>query len=206
MTSALILAAEENSNPLIPALGEVVIGTIAFAVLCFVLMKYAFPRAEALYAERRDKIEGGLERAEKTQAQAKATLEQYRAQLAEARSEANAIRERAHEDARRIREEMRREAEAEREERLARFEEQLRAERAQAAGSLRREVGGIAMQLSERIVGHDLERSETQRQLVDDFIAGLEAPQAQGQAQGQAASNGDAVGAVGAVGATRAGS
>ncbi len=204
MTSALILAADENSNPLIPALGEVVIGTIAFAVLCFVLMKYAFPRAEALYAERRDKIEGGLERAEKTQAQAKAMLEQYRAQLAEARSEANLIREQAHEDGRRIREEMRRQAETEREERLARFEEQLRAERAQAVGSLRREVGGIAMQLSERIVGHDLERSETQRQLVDDFIAGLEAPQAQGQAQGQqAASNGDAVGAVGA---TRAGS
>ncbi len=176
MTSALILAADENSNPLIPALGEVIIGTIAFAVLCFVLMKFAFPRAEALYAERRDKIEGGLERAEKTQAQAQATLEQYRAQLAEARSEANAIREQAHEDARRIREDMRRESETEREERLARFEQQLAAERLQAAGSLRREVGGIAMQLSERIVGHELQRDESQRQLVDDFIAGLESP------------------------------
>lgn len=176
MTMSLILAASENSNPLIPALGEVVIGTIAFAVLCAVLMKYAFPRAEAMYAERRDAIEGGLERAEKAQSQAQAALQQYRAQLAEARNDANKIREQAHEDARRIRDEIRRDAEAEREERKARFDDQLAAERAQAVGSLRREVGGIAMQLSERIVGREIERDGTQRQLVDDFIAGLEAP------------------------------
>lgn len=177
MASALILAAG-SENPLVPDFGEVVIGFITFSILSFVLIKKVFPRAEALYSERRDKIEGGLERAEKAQAQAHATLEQYRAQLAEARAEANAIREQAHEDARRIREEMRAQAETEREERQARFEQQLAAERAQAVGSLRREVGGIAMQLSERIVGHDLERGDTQRQLVDDFIAGLEAPDA----------------------------
>ena len=61
----MILAAE--SNPLVPNVGELILGTIAFALLCVVLMKKALPQAEKIYQDRRDKIEGGLERAERTQ-------------------------------------------------------------------------------------------------------------------------------------------
>ena len=174
MDTAFILSASENSNPLIPAWGEVILGAIAFGVLCWVLMKKALPQAESVYQERRDKIEGGLERAERAQQEAQATLSQYRAQLADARSEANKIREQAHEDAKRIVAEMRAEAERDREERRERFEAQLGAERTQAIAQLRHEVGGIALQLAERVLGHELQNDDRQRELVDDFIAGLE--------------------------------
>jgi F-type H+-transporting ATPase subunit b len=170
---AMLLAAE-GSNPLVPAGGEIILGTIAFALLCFVMMKKALPQAEKIYQERRDQIEGGLERAERTQQEAKATLAQYRAQLAEARSEANKIREQAHEDAKRIVAEMRADAERDREERRERFETQLGSERAQAIAQLRHEVGGIALQLAERVLGHELQNDDRQSALVDDFIAGLE--------------------------------
>src|SRR3978361_1540667 len=166
------LAAE--SNPLVPAVGEIILGTIAFGLLCAVLMWKALPQAEKIYQERRDKIEGGLERAEKVQQEAHATLAQYRAQLADARSEANRIREQAHEDAKRIVAEMRSEAERDREDRRQRFEGQLAAERTQAVAQLRHEVGGIALQLAERVIGHELSNDDRQRELVDDFIAGLE--------------------------------
>lgn len=168
-----ILAAG-SSNPLIPAWGEVILGTIAFAVLCFVLMRKALPQAEKVYQERRDKIEGGLERAERAQQEAQATLSQYRAQLADARGEANRIREQAHEDAKRIVAEMRADADRDRADRYERFESQLVAERAQAIAQLRHEVGGIALQLAERVIGHELQNDARQRELVDDFIAGLE--------------------------------
>jgi F-type H+-transporting ATPase subunit b len=168
----MLLAAD--SNPLVPDSGELLLGTIAFALLCFVLIKKALPQAEQIYQERRDKIEGGLERAERTQQEAQATLAQYRAQLAEARSEANKIREQAHEDAKRIVAEMRAEAEQDRAERRERFETQLGSERTQAVAQLRHEVGGIALQLAERVIGHELNNDDRQRQLVDDFIAGLE--------------------------------
>jgi F-type H+-transporting ATPase subunit b len=164
-----------SENPLVPEVGEIVLGTIAFAILCFVLMRYAWPKAEQIYQERRDAIEGGLERAERAQQEARATLAQYRAQLAEARSEAAKIREQAHEDGRRIVAEMRSEAEQDREERRQRFETQLESERAQALAQLRAEVGGIALQLAERVLGHELDKDERQKQLVDDFISGLEA-------------------------------
>jgi F-type H+-transporting ATPase subunit b len=39
---------------------------------------------------------------------------------------------------------------------------------------LRHEVGGIALGLAERVLGHELSNDDRQRELVDDFIAGLE--------------------------------
>ena len=175
MTGSHLLAAAENTNPLIPAGGEIIIGFIAFGALVFILMKTAFPRAEQAYRDRRDAIEGGLERAAKAQQEAQQTLEQYRAQLAEARQEAAHIREQANADAAAIKREMEQKVGLEREERLRAFAEQLAQQRAQAVSQLRAEVGSIAMELAERIVGHELTNDQRQRELVDDFIAGLEA-------------------------------
>jgi F-type H+-transporting ATPase subunit b len=170
-----LLYAAENENPLIPAGGELIIGFIAFGVLVFILLKTAFPRAEQAYRDRREAIEGGLERASSAQQEAQQALEQYRAQLAGARHEAGQIREQANADAAAIRREMEEKVAVEREERLRTFAEQLAQQRAQAVSQLRLEVGSIAMELAERIVGHELSGDERQRELVDDFIAGLEA-------------------------------
>ena len=172
-----VFASGDETNPLIPAWGEVIIGTIAFAILCWVLIAKVFPRFEQVYQERHDAIEGGIERAEKAQAEAQRTLEQYRAQLAEARSEANRIREEAREQAAQICEELRVAAERDMAARQETFERELLAERTQVVGQLRREVGEIAVELATRIVGHELESSDRQRQIVDDFISGLEAQQ-----------------------------
>ena len=173
MVTALVSAADEN--PLVPAGGEIIIGFIAFGVLVFLLMKTAFPAAEKAYRERRAAIEGGMERAAQAQQEAQQALEQYRAQLAEARQEAGHIREQANADAATIRRDMEQKVAAEREERSRAFGAQLAQQRAQAVSALRLEVGGIAMELAERIVGHELSGDQRQRELVDDFIAGLDA-------------------------------
>ena len=39
---------------------EIVIGSIAFLVLCFILMKFVFPQMEKTFAARVDAIEGGI--------------------------------------------------------------------------------------------------------------------------------------------------
>src|SRR3954454_17927665 len=129
-----------SSNPLVPETGEIILGTIAFAILVAVMMWKALPQAEKIYQERRDKIEGGLERAERAQQEAAATLAQYRAQLADARSEANPLREPAKGDPKTIGAEMRSDAEREREEPSARFEAHLASECDQGVGQLRPEV------------------------------------------------------------------
>ncbi len=168
----LILAASDN--PLIPAAGELVVGAVAFLVVFLLLAKVSFPRLQQTYAERTDRIEGGLKRAEEAQAEAQRTLEEYRQQLAEARQESNAIREEARADAQRIRQEIEQQARDQAQEMLTRAESQIEAARQQAVLSLRSEVGRLAVQLSERIVHSALEDDARQRQLVEQFLGDLE--------------------------------
>ena len=47
----IILAAKEN--PLIPPLGEIIIGIIAFGVLLLVMAKFVAPRFEQVFRARR---------------------------------------------------------------------------------------------------------------------------------------------------------
>ena len=52
-----ILAAEEH-NPLLPPLGEIIIGLIAFGIVLLVLFKFVAPRFEQVFRARREAIEG----------------------------------------------------------------------------------------------------------------------------------------------------
>src|SRR5688500_4879383 len=96
----LLYAAEEaEHSPIIPIWQEIVIGSVAFGLLCFVLIKFVFPMMEKTFQARVEAIEGGIRRAEEKQAEADELLEQYKAQLAEARTEAARIRDEARADA-----------------------------------------------------------------------------------------------------------
>jgi F-type H+-transporting ATPase subunit b len=164
----------QEDNVLVPAMGELIIGLIAFALLTFVLMRYVWPRLEQVYRERRDAIEGGIARAEAAQADAQRTLEQYQAQLAEARTEAAQIRENARAEAQRIVEELRARAHEEADRIVARGEEQLRNQRGQVVRELRAEIGTLAVELSGRIVGERLADDAQVRATVDSFLAELD--------------------------------
>jgi F-type H+-transporting ATPase subunit b len=169
----IVLAKEENV--LVPHVGEIVIGLIAFGLLCAVLMRYVFPRIEVAYQERREAIEGGLQRAAEEQAKAHAAYEQYTAALAEAHQEAARFREEARADAARIREEAHAEAQAESARLIAAAEGKLTAERASIVADLRREIGGLAVDLAGKLVGQSLASDAAQQRLVDEFIADLDA-------------------------------
>jgi F-type H+-transporting ATPase subunit b len=129
MYLSYLAAAGEAPNPIIPIWQEVVVGAVGFALLCFILMKYVFPRMEQTFRARVDAIEGGIKRAEQAQAEANTLLEQYRQQLAEARSEAARIRDEARADAAGIRDEILASAREESERIIAAGRESLAAER-----------------------------------------------------------------------------
>ncbi|WP_020670675.1 F0F1 ATP synthase subunit B [Amycolatopsis nigrescens] len=172
LKSELVLAAEAP-NPIIPHPSEMIIGLVAFLLLLWVLKKYAVPRFEALYKERTEKIEGGIEKAEKAQAEAEEALEQYKAQLAEARAEAAKIRDDARLEAEQIKDELRVEAQAESQRIVAQGEAQLQAQRAQIVAELRAELGRNSVELASRIVGESLQDEARQRGTVDRFLAEL---------------------------------
>src|SRR5919107_5432459 len=168
-----ILAAEAH-NPLIPPVGEIIVGTITFAILAFVMIKFVVPRFEQVFQARREAIEGGIERAEAMQAEAKAALEQYRAQLAEARTEAAQIREQARTEGQQILEEMRVQAQEESARILARGQEQIQAARQQVVNELRAQIGTLAVDLAGRVVGESLADDARRRGTVDRFLDELD--------------------------------
>ncbi|WP_250279353.1 F0F1 ATP synthase subunit B [Frankia sp. Cppng1_Ct_nod] len=179
-TTALLVIAEGSSrsdeNVLVPPISELLIGALSFGLLVAFFFWKIYPQVKRTYAERTDRIEGSLARAERAQREAQDLLTSYRAQLAEAQAEAGRIRDDAREQGRQILEALRAQADGEVAEIKARGEAQLAAERSQIVAQIRREVGDIALELATKIVGHELERDDRQRQLVDDFIVGLERP------------------------------
>lgn len=172
-----LLAAEEP-NPLGFVLSEFILVLIIFGLLLFMISKFVVPRFEKAFDDRRDAIEGGIARAEQAQAEAARLLEQYNAQLAEARTEAAQIREGARAEAQHIVEELRTQAQQESARIIARGEEQLAAQRGQVVRELRGEIGVLAIELSEKIVGQRLSDDAAIRGTVDAFLADIERQQA----------------------------
>jgi F-type H+-transporting ATPase subunit b len=182
LKTELVLAAEEAPNPIIPHIPEVILGIVAFVILLLVLKKYVVPRFEAAYEERAQMIEGGIEKAEKAQAEAEDALAKYRAQLQEARSEAAKIRDDARLEAEQIKAELRADAEAESQRIVAQGQAQLQAQKAQIIAELRADMGRNAVELASRIVGESLEDEARRRGTVDRFLAELDTAGAAGGA------------------------
>jgi F-type H+-transporting ATPase subunit b len=170
----LHVAAEQLQNPLVPDLTELIIGAITFGIIFFALWKVLIPRLSKTLEERTDKIEGGLQRAEETQAEADATLAKYREQLAEARHEAGRLREEAREQGAQIIAEMREQASAEGRRLIEAAHAQIDADRQQALQSLKTEVGALAVELAGRVVGESLTDEARQRRTVERFLDELE--------------------------------
>jgi F-type H+-transporting ATPase subunit b len=168
------LAAETQQDPLIPSGPELIIGTILFVVVLYVLGKMLMPRITKILAERTELIEGGLARSEEAQAEAKVLLDRYRQQLEDARRDAARLREEAREQGAQIIAEMREQAQAEARRITEAAQAQIEAERQQALTSLRVEVGTLATELASRIVGESLTDEARQSRMVDRFLDDLE--------------------------------
>jgi F-type H+-transporting ATPase subunit b len=174
-------AADEGGNlpawveyPVLPHLGELIFGIVAFVILYVVVARKVVPRLEELFAKRAAAIEGGMAQAEEAQAKATATLEELQAQLAESRQEAARIREEARSQGAQIVAEMREQAQTEAARIAAGAQQQLEAERQQAVVQLRAEVGRLAIDLASRIVGESLEDEARQRRVVERFLDELD--------------------------------
>ncbi|MFI6757979.1 F0F1 ATP synthase subunit B [Micromonospora sp. NPDC050417] len=168
-------AGSEGTLAITPQWQELIIGAVAFSLLCFVLMKFVFPRMEQMLQARTEAIEGGFERAEAARSEAVRLLEQYRAQVAEARDDARRIRDDARADAERIRQRALTEAQAEVDRAVSAGRELLAGERQAVARELRSEIGALAVELAGTIVGESLAEEARRAGTVERFLAEREA-------------------------------
>ncbi|MST49192.1 F0F1 ATP synthase subunit B [Mobiluncus holmesii] len=179
MNSLLVLAeaaAEEGAkpNPLLPPLYDIVWSGIIFIIILFFVIKVALPKYNALVDERARRLQEGLDATVKAQEDSKKAAARIETELADAKAEAAAIRDKANAQAEDIvaRAQARAEQEAKRIQETA--ERQIEAERAAAAESLKKDVGALATQLADKIVGEHLQDEALSARVVDRFLDELE--------------------------------
>lgn len=185
--TGLVVAGGVERPVLVPAAYDIIWSSVVFLVLLVLFWRFVLPKYLTVLDERTAKIQGGLEKAEKAQAEADARLHEYEQQLAEAREEAGRIREQARSEGAAIIVEMRERAQSEAARVTEQAQRQLEAERTQAVAQLRGEVGRLAVDLAGRVVGESLTDEKRQRRVVDRFLEDLEAGDADRQAAAYAA-------------------
>lgn len=173
--ASILAQAEEQAEELseaedlYPPAGELIVGLVAFLILFFFTWKWVLPRFRQVLEERREQIQGELERAEAERVEADKLQEEYRRQLAGARDEANRIIEEARGTAEQLRRDLQAKAEEEAQATVARAQDEIRTERDRTFQELRGQVGTIAVELAERVVGQSLDKAAHDR-LIDEFI------------------------------------
>lgn len=180
LAQTLLLAEEahtsevEGADLILPAPYDLLWSIVIFAIIAVVFTKVFLPKIQKVLDERAELIQGGIEKAEKAQAEAAAALEEYTAQLTEARAEAARIREDARVEAAQILSAARTRAGKDAERIVETAQKQIDAERTQAVIALRSEVGAIATDLASRIVGESLADDARQQRVIDSFLNDLE--------------------------------
>ena len=180
LNSILLWAAEEaeagghaeepsGTDLILPAIDELIWGAVAFALVLFVLNKFAFPKLREAVEAREKQIQSDLEAAERAKQEAQQEKEQYQKQIADARGEANRIVEEARQQAESVRKDLVAKAEEEAKQIVARAQEGIEAERSRALGDLKATVTDLSIELAEKVVGRSLD-AQSHKDLVDAYI------------------------------------
>ena len=157
---------------LLPHSYDLLWGTVSFVIIAVVLIMYALPRFTKVLDERTRRIEEGLALADKAKGdQADAELRAARL-VEDARREAASIREDA--QAKEIIAEARTAAAGEAGKAMDAAQRQIQADRQAAQISLRTDVGLLASDLAEKIIGEQLTDSELSARVIDRFLDDLE--------------------------------
>ncbi|MEV6114206.1 F0F1 ATP synthase subunit B [Streptomyces sp. NPDC052109] len=159
---------------LIPGSAQTIVGVVTFAVVFLCMTKVLLPRINKVLDERKDAIEGQVERAEQLATEAGEVLAAYREELAEARHEAARLRQEASEQGAQLIAEIRAEGLREREAMIVEAQARLAADRVIAETELRGDIASLATELAGRVVGEPLE-GVADSEIVDRFFSDLDA-------------------------------
>ena len=159
---------------ILPHAHEIFWAAIVLLLILLVVGRYALPRLYAVLDERAQRIQEGLDLADKAK-QEQAGAEKRATRLVdEARREAARIRDNAQGEAKEIVAKARTDAQVEAAGIIEGAQRQILAEKQAAQISLRTDVGMLASTLAERIVGEQLSDTALSERVIDRFLDELE--------------------------------
>jgi F-type H+-transporting ATPase subunit b len=164
-----------DHNPVVPDATELILGVVSFAIVFFFLYIKVLPGIKKLLDERTEAIEGGLQKAEVAQAEAERIKQEFTAKLAESRHEAAEVRAKAQAEGAALVDKAREEAARQRESIVAAGQAQLTADRNSAVSVLKADLGRLAVELADKIIGERATDTAVQERVIDRFLDELDA-------------------------------
>ena len=154
-------------------MAEIIAELVAFVLIVFVLYRYVWPPVRRMMEAKQDEVARQVAEAEQAEQELTEARRRYDSAVSDAEQEASRIRDDARADATRIREELSEQAELDVARITQRGEEQLAAERDASVRGLRSEIGGLSMQLAQRIIAESMDDNQ-KRASVDGFLDDLD--------------------------------
>jgi F-type H+-transporting ATPase subunit b len=145
---------------------------LSFAILFFVLYKYAFPGILSVLEEREKKIKDSLDEAERHRSEAEQKLKEYEAKLNTAAKEAEEIMAATKERAQRLMEENEQRMTAEAERIRGDATREIDQERRKAIQDIRAQTTDLALMVAEKVVQRSLNEAD-HRKFADEALEAL---------------------------------
>jgi F-type H+-transporting ATPase subunit b len=166
-------AQEEAKGGILTPHGGLMIWTlIIFALLYFVLRRYAFPAITAAVEAREKALEEAIEGARRDRAEAAALLEEHRKQIEAARTEAQRLIADGRATGEKIRVDMIEQTRQQQQELIDRARRDIEGERDRAIAELRREAVELAIAGAGKVIEKNLD-DQSNRRLVEGFLASI---------------------------------
>lgn len=142
---------------------------VNFALLLFLLWRFALPPLLRLLDERAQRVRESMERAEALQRQTQQSEQEMRERLQSAQREAQAIVNQAAQAGQRLQEEARAEATRQSVIAMARAQDEIRAERDAAIAALRQEFADLTIRAAQRVIQREIDPAR-HRQLIEEVL------------------------------------
>jgi F-type H+-transporting ATPase subunit b len=173
---AIVLAQEEEEggNDLIKVVPGLMIWTvITFAIVFFILRRFAFGRIQGMIDQRRDRIAEALDAADKARDEARGLLEENQKLIATGKAQAEEILAEARRVAEAQRQRTVEEARADLDRRLEENRRAIEADNQRLVEQIRREVVELTLLAAEKVTGKVLD-AEDQRRLIDEAVGEID--------------------------------
>jgi F-type H+-transporting ATPase subunit b len=145
---------------------------LSFAILFFVLYKYAFPGILGMLEEREKKIKDSLDQADRHRSEAERKLKEYEAKLSMAAKEAEGILAAAKERVQRLMEENEQRMTVEAERIKGEATREIDHERRKAIQDIRAQTTDLALMVAEKVVLRSLNEAD-HRKFADEALEAL---------------------------------
>ena len=179
LTNAAVAIAQEHgaeapsANPLSLRFNLMFWTLFIFAILYFILQKWAFPPILGAVEKREKSLEQALEQARKDREEAAQLRDQQLQQIESARTDAQKLIAEGRATAEKMRHDLLEETRREQQEMLQRAKREIDTVKERAIGQLRREAVELALAGASKVIEQNLD-SPKNRQLVESYLGSLE--------------------------------